>query len=103
MGSNLRIMDDAFEYLLPTEAKKKERPVFHPPPCGRDVRAHAQSEAQRICHGPGLWSAGFLLHAMDWCYPADDNDKREMRKHKYAAKYLWGIDFETRAAKTPGP
>ena len=24
MGSNLRIMDDAFEYLLPTEAKKKK-------------------------------------------------------------------------------
>ncbi len=25
LGSNLRIMDDAFEYLLPTEAKKKPR------------------------------------------------------------------------------
>jgi type I restriction enzyme M protein len=37
---------------------------------------------------------------MDWCYPASDNEQREMRKHKYAAKYLWGIDFEQRAAKT---
>ncbi|MFH0781692.1 MAG: N-6 DNA methylase [Pseudomonadota bacterium] len=49
---------------------------------------------------PACGSGGFLLHAMDWCYPADDNDKRELRKHKYASKYLWGIDFETRAAKT---
>jgi len=40
------------------------------------------------------------LHAMDWCYPANDNDQRELRKHKYAGKYLWGIDFEQRAAKT---
>jgi len=49
---------------------------------------------------PSCGSGGFLLHAMDWCYPADDNEKRELRKHKYAAKYLWGIDFEQRAAKT---
>ena len=37
---------------------------------------------------------------MDWCYPAADNEQRDLRKHRYAAKYLWGIDFETRAAKT---
>jgi type I restriction enzyme M protein len=49
---------------------------------------------------PACGSGGFLLHAMDWCYPADDNEKREQRKHKYAGKYLWGIDFEQRAAKT---
>jgi len=28
MGSNLRVMDDAFEYLLPTEAKKKKGQFF---------------------------------------------------------------------------
>ncbi|MFH1241584.1 MAG: N-6 DNA methylase, partial [Pseudomonadota bacterium] len=49
---------------------------------------------------PACGSAGFLLHAMEWCYPARDHDKRELRKYKYASKYLWGIDFETRAAKT---
>lgn len=30
MGSNLRIMDDAFEYLLSTEAKKKKGQIFTP-------------------------------------------------------------------------
>lgn len=35
-----------------------------------------------------------------WCYPATDNEQRELRKHRYAAKHLWGIDFEQRAAKT---
>jgi type I restriction enzyme M protein len=49
---------------------------------------------------PACGSGGFLLHAMDWCYPATDNEQREQRKHKYASKYLWGIDFEQRAAKT---
>jgi len=37
---------------------------------------------------------------MEWCYPATTNDKRELRKHRYASKNLWGIDFELRAAKT---
>ncbi len=37
---------------------------------------------------------------MEWCYPARNHDARELRKYKYAEKYLWGIDFETRAAKT---
>ena len=49
---------------------------------------------------PACGSSGFLLHAMEWCYPARDHEAREVRKFKYAAKYLWGIDFETRAAKT---
>lgn len=30
LGSNLRIIDDAFEYLLPTEAKKKKGQFFTP-------------------------------------------------------------------------
>jgi len=29
-----------------------------------------------------------------------DDASRELRMHKYASKYLWGIDFEERAAKT---
>ena len=49
---------------------------------------------------PACGSGGFLLHAMEWCYPATDTDQRELRKHRYAAKQLWGIDFEARAAKT---
>jgi hypothetical protein len=35
LGSNLRIMDDAFEYLLPTEAKKKKGQFSHKPVPGR--------------------------------------------------------------------
>jgi type I restriction enzyme M protein len=100
MGSNLRIMDDAFEYLLPTEAKKKKGQFFTPrhvvEMCVRMLN-HKRSE---YVTDPACGSAGFLLHAMEWCYPARDHDKREIRKFKYASKYLWGIDFETRAAKT---
>ena len=39
---------------------------------------------------------------MEGCYPAGDHEKRELRKFKYAAKYIWGNDFEARAAKKNG-
>lgn len=100
MGSNLRIMDDAFEYLLPTEAKKKKGQFFTPRHVVEMCVRMLNPTRKEYVMDPACGSGGFLLHAMDWCYPAIDNEQREQRKHKYAAKYLWGIDFETRAAKT---
>lgn len=100
MGSNLRIMDDAFEYLLPTEAKKKKGQFFTPRHVVEMCVRMLNPTRTEYVMDPSCGSGGFLLHAMDWCYPAPDNAQRETRKHKYAAKYLWGIDFEQRAAKT---
>lgn len=100
MGSNLRIMDDAFEYLLPTEAKKKKGQFFTPRHVVEMCVRMLNPTQKEYVMDPSCGSGGFLLHAMEWCYPADDNDKRELRKHRYAAKYLWGVDFEARAAKT---
>ncbi|MDF1581543.1 MAG: N-6 DNA methylase [Desulfuromonadales bacterium] len=100
MGSNLRIMDDAFEYLLPTEAKKKKGQFFTPRHVVEMCVRMLNPTQKEYVMDPSCGSGGFLLHAMEWCYPADDNDKRELRKHRYAAKFLWGVDFEARAAKT---
>ena len=100
MGSNLRIMDDAFEYLLPPEAKKKKGQFFTPRHVVEMCVRMLNPTQKEYVMDPSCGSGGFLLHAMEWCYPADDNDKRELRKHRYAAKYLWGVDFEARAAKT---
>ena len=100
MGSNLRVMDDAFEYLLPTEAKKKKGQFFTPRHVVEMCVRMLNPKQNEYVMDPACGSGGFLLHAMDWCYPARDNDARELRKFKYASKYLWGVDFETRAAKT---
>ena len=100
MGSNLRIMDDAFEYLLPTEAKKKKGQFFTPRHVIEMCVRMLNPKPSEYVMDPACGSGGFLLHAMDWCYPARNVDARELRKFKYASKYLWGIDFETRAAKT---
>jgi len=100
MGSNLRVMDDAFEYLLPTEAKKKKGQFFTPRHVVEMCVRMLNPTQKEFVIDPACGSGGFLLHAMNWCYPADDNKAREDRMHKYAGKYLWGIDFEQRAAKT---
>ncbi len=100
MGSDLRIMDDAFEYLLPAEAKKKKGQFFTPRHVVEMCVRMLNPKKNEFVLDPSCGSAGFLLHAMEWCYPTSDYDSRELRKHKYASKYLWGIDFEERAAKT---
>ena len=100
LGSNLRIMDDAFEYLLPTEAKKKKGQFFTPRHVVEMCVRMLNPKRNEFVMDPACGSGGFLLHAMEWCYPARDTSEIELRKHKYASKYLWGIDFELRAAKT---
>ena len=100
LGSNLRIMDDAFEYLLPAEAKKKKGQFFTPRNVVEMCVRMLNPKRSEYVMDPACGSGGFLLHAMDWCYPATDTKARELRKFKYAAKYLWGIDFETSAART---
>ncbi|MBA6316254.1 restriction endonuclease subunit M [Cellulophaga baltica] len=100
MGSNLRIMDDAFEYLLPTEAKKKKGQFFTPRHVIEMCVRMMNPQYDEYVMDPSCGSAGFLLHAMEWAYPAASTNELESRKHKYAGKYLWGIDIEARAAKT---
>jgi type I restriction enzyme M protein len=100
MGSNLRVMDDAFEYLLAAQAKKKKGQFFTPRHVVEMCVRMLNPKRKEYVLDPACGSAGFLLHAMDWCYPANNTGTRELRKFKYASKYLWGIDFEARAAKT---
>ena len=100
MGSNLRIMDDAFEYLLPTEAKKKKGQFFTPRHVIEMCVRMMNPKYDEYVMDPSCGSAGFLLHTMEWAVPAKTSEEMELRKHKYAGKYLWGIDFEARAAKT---
>ena len=100
LGSNLRVMDDAFEYLMPTEAKKKKGQFFTPRHVIEMCVRMLNPKKYEYVIDPSCGSAGFLLHTMEWAMPAQTADEKELRKTRYAAKYLWGIDLEARAAKT---
>lgn len=100
LGSNLRIMDDAFEYLMPSEAKKKKGQFFTPRHVIEMCVRMLNPKSYEYVIDPSCGSAGFLIHAMEWAMPANTPEEQEIRKSRYASKYLWGIDFEARAAKT---
>lgn len=97
-GANLRIIDEAFEYLVPEVSKGKKGQYFTPrvviDACVRMLNPFRKEYVL----DPACGSAGFLLHAMEYVW-----DKHGMtdwkRKTDYASKYLWGIDFEERTTK----
>jgi len=103
LGANMRVMDDAFEYLMPTVAKKKNGQFFTPRYVIDMCVKMLNPKKKEFVLDPACGSAGFLIHVMEYVWPVrDDKDgdaKREDRKHNYAAKYLWGIDFDERSAK----
>lgn len=96
--SNLRIIDEAFEYLIPDVAKSKKGQYFTPRPvidfC---VRMINPSNKEYVID-PACGSAGFLVHTMEYVW-----NKYKMTTEKarvnYASKYLWGIDFDEKSAK----
>ena len=100
MGSNLRILDDAFEYLIPSALKKKDGQFFTPRHVIDLCVRMLNPKKKEYVLDPACGSAGFLMHAMEWCYPATTTEKREQRKHQYAAKYLWGVDISEKSART---
>jgi len=99
LGANMRVMDDAFEYLMPTVAKKKNGQFFTPRYVVDMCVKMLNPTKREFVIDPACGSAGFLIHTMEYVWPAPDDAKKEQRKHNYAAKYLWGVDFDERSAK----
>lgn len=99
MGANMRIMDDAFEYLMPSVAKKKNGQFFTPRYVIDMCVKMLNPKKNEYVLDPACGSAGFLIHTMEQVWPAEDDAKKEKRKHQYAGKYLWGFDFDERSSK----
>jgi type I restriction enzyme M protein len=63
-NSNLRIIDEAFEYLIPQVSKKKEGQFFTPRPVEDMVVKMLNPKADEFVIDPACGSAGFLLHSV---------------------------------------
>jgi len=100
LGANMRVMDDAFEYLMPTVAKKKNGQFFTPRYVIDMCVKMLNPKKRENVIDPACGSGGFLLHAMEWVRATQYSaNAGEHFIHDYAAKYLWGIDFDERSAK----
>lgn len=96
--SNLRIIDEAFEYLITGVAKGKKGQYFTPRVVIDFCVRMLNPGKREYVIDPACGSAGFLVHAMEYVW-RKYNMTDERTRVAYASKYLWGIDFDDKTAK----
>lgn len=95
-GSNLRIVDEAFEHLLPEVAKGKKGQFFTPRVVIDMCVKMLNPKNKEYVIDTACGSAGFLVHAMQhvWLNLPNIDSRRD-----YAGRYLFGLDFDDRSTK----
>src|SRR3989344_5336035 len=97
-GSDLSIIDEAFEYLIPEVAKGKKGQYFTP----RHVIGMAvkmlDPKADEYLIDPAAGSGGFLISAMYWAKEKHLRGSEEAMR-EYAKDYIWGNDFAEEISK----
>jgi len=93
-NSNLRIIDEAFEYLIPQVSKKKEGQFFTPRPVEDMVVKMLNPKPDEFVIDPACGSAGFLLHAVMWIAGGVITGKELLPSAKNFAQHnIVGVDF----------
>ncbi len=98
--SNLRVIDEAFEYLIPQESKKKQGQFFTPRPVEDLAVKMLNPKSHEFVIDPACGSAGFLLHSVKWIAKDQLTAKGlpEIAK-RFAQENIVGIDFARNAVK----
>lgn len=99
-NSNLRIIDEAFEYLIPEVSKKKEGQFFTPRPVEDMVVKMLNPKPYEFLIDPACGSAGFLLHSVMWVAGGVITGRELPTPAKnFAQDNIYGIDFAKEAVK----
>jgi len=99
-NSNLRIIDEAFEYLIPQVSKKKEGQFFTPRPVEDMVVEMLNPKVSEFVIDPACGSAGFLLHSVMWVSGGMISGKPLPESARnFAQTKIYGIDFAQKAVK----
>jgi type I restriction enzyme M protein len=97
-NSNLRIIDEAFEYLIPQVSKKKEGQFFTPRPVVDMVVKMLNPKPHEFVIDPACGSAGFLLHSVMWIAGGVITGRELPPVAKnFAQNNIMGIDFAKKA------
>ncbi len=99
-NSNLSIIDEAFEYLVPQVSKKKEGQFFTPRPVVDMVVKMLNPKPHEFVIDPACGSGGFLLHSVMWVAGGVISGK-PLPEHarNFAQNNIYGIDFAKKAVK----
>jgi len=96
-GTNLRVFDGFFEYLVTKTAKGAKGQYFTPRHiiefCVQVLRPN---QAETVC-GPACGSGGFLLHSLNYVQEVEQLSLTESQQ--YYRKKLWGFDLDMRAIR----
>lgn len=99
-NSNLHIIDEAFEYLIPQVSKKKEGQFFTPRPVEDMIVNMLNPKANEFIIDPACGSAGFLLHSVMWVAGGVISGKPlPENARNFAQNKIYGIDFSPKAVK----
>ncbi|MCX6762178.1 MAG: N-6 DNA methylase, partial [Candidatus Moranbacteria bacterium] len=103
-GSNLQVIDDAFEYLINMDAKGEKGQYFTPRHVIDMAIKMLAPASKDFIIDTAAGSCGFLLHAMQYVWDQEINkekfgDDYKSRQKSYAEKHLFGIDFDPRSVK----
>jgi type I restriction enzyme M protein len=103
-GSNLQVIDDAFEYLINQDAKGGKGQYFTPrfviDMCVKMMKPKKNENIVDTAAG----SCGFLLHSMQYVWrneitEAGYGSSFESKRKEYADQHLYAIDFDPRSVK----
>ena len=96
--NNLRIIDEAFEYLVPEASKSKKWQYFTPRIIIDTCIKILNPTNEEYVLDPSCWSAGFLVHNMQYVWWKYNLNTYRQKSH-YAWKYLYWIDFDEKSTK----
>ena len=103
-GSNLQVIDDAFEYLINQDAKGGKGQYFTPrfviDMCVKMMKPKRNENIVDTAAG----SCGFLLHGMQYVWRNEITEDNygasvESKRKEYADQHLYAIDFDPRSVK----
>lgn len=103
-GSNLQVIDDAFEYLINLDAKGEKGQYFTPRHVIDMAIKMLAPTSKDFIIDTAAGSCGFLLHAMQYVCNNEltkekFGDSCNLKQKDYAEKHLFGIDFDPRSVK----
>jgi type I restriction enzyme M protein len=99
-NSNLQIIDEAFEYLIPQVSRKKEGQFFTPRPVIDMIVKMLNPKASEFVIDPACGSAGFLLHSVMRVAGGMITGKPlHESARNFAQNKIYGIDFSEKAVK----
>lgn len=99
-NSNLQIIDEAFEYLIPEVSKKKEGQFFTPRPVVDMIVKMLNPKPNEFVIDPACGSGGFLLHSVMWVAGGVITGKElPIPAKNFAQNNIYGIDFSKDAVR----